>query len=555
MKTFFTLIFCACLFTSISSQSEFIDSNEPISNIDFGYSPNHFLMVTISLNPKNKSVIPSSQDKLEFEANIEGQVIWSSKLFSQDPSKKRVSADFQRSTNDPLTYTAILGDGAGAFFPTPEGSTKWLRIDNLKLRYQLGQVRSELPYMKIFPPTVSTAENPTKFTVDSKAKMIAKNKCVINVFANNKQIKEFTIQNVTLNELQNGKITNTTNLGSVKLGENINTYTGTLDITIDTPFNLSPSGSYSAVVQVTLPEDDEIYTSDLTSIYLYDAIRLSIKDPKPEDEIRIGGSSELDINVRTEGNGELFMRFTNKHYEEKVKISKLPDEAGDYTFKLTHLDEVDYNSFSYFYFTDNGIDIQPAYLISKTVPDITDFNINTTKDDIIQLNFSLPKDINSSDIQISITKIGENDPLIVGGSKIIRSSGTGSLITADLSQALTEIISNDTIREIKFDILYKNKLPLYSISLSVINSKVFNKKIAELVAETSSKKKMDKQKIADIVVELAKIGETIGNSIDKTEVDEAISSLQSSDKDKVRDTISEIGKWAAVVGKIAIMFA
>lgn len=518
----------------------------PISRIDVGYSLDDNLIFTIVLNTKENTQNLQNSTPINFKASIKGLINWGENI--QDPKKKILVANFQQaSSNSPFTYISDAKDGTTALVPSP-AKRKWKSIEQAKLTFEIDGKFFELPYLTIYPPSIESSEKKSEVIISTQAKMLGKNIGEINVRSSDGSAFEITSLEI---EKQSPAGTTKHEIIGNNLGNSRFANSGTIDLLINTPFEIDNNATYIAKVNAKKIGSSEIIPSNSNNIVFIDAIPLYIIGKSPNYSISIDDKDVIFDEVRTGGKGELGIRFATKEFSDKIRISR--ESLGGGTFKFTYegLNELPDNSFSYFYYTRDGIDLPQPYLITKKSPVVSDFKFNGTKEENILIEFRLPQYVNKELISINI--IGKDDNLEVKGTTILKPDQTDqSKFQAILSNDLTELVSKDTLIDVNIIIKYNN-LPLYSLGLAIFNQKLLNQKMGELIAETANKpSKRDPEKIKSIVEDIVEIGKAVGNSIDDEEMKSTIETLSGDNKEKIQNTMSDIGKWALISGKIVL---
>ncbi len=526
-------------------QTSIVDLENPISRIDVGYSVDNYLIFTIVLNSKENSQTLQNLPPINFKASIEGQINWADEI--EDKRKKTLLAVFQPNVSSPFVFSADAKDGTSALVPSPV-TRKWVSIEQVKLKYEIEGKRFELPYISVYPPGIQSNIK-TELSVANRGKMIGKQKGEITISSNDATPFEVLSIDVTqqIGAERNNILLSKESLGSMRFANN-----GSIDLTFATKFELDLSASYFVVVKSKKIGSGESLVSKSCEVVFIDEIPRRILNKESNFSISIEDKDVIMDEVRTEGKGLLGVRFVNPDYQ-KIDVKSVSKGGGTFEFYYHGLGKLPDNSFSYFYYTVNGIDLPQPYLIVKKAPVISDFKFTGTKENEVSLEFKLPEYVNKDEISIDI--IGEKGNLIVAGSTVIYADPLNkSKFRAVLSNDLTDKVTKDTIIEVNFVINY-SKAPIYSLGITIFNQKLLNQKMAELIAETANKpNKRDEKKIKTIIEDLVKIGKAVGNSIDDTEVTEAIDSLHSGDKEKIKNTMADIGKWALVAGKIVLPF-
>jgi len=544
------LITATCLFFSLFSwsQSSNIDLERPILRVDVGYSIDNNLIFTLVLNTKENTQNLQNSTPINFKATVEGQINWNEP--EQDPRKKILTGIFQpSSSSNPFNFIADAKDGSTALVPSPT-KRNWKSIEQVKLKFELEGKYFELPYLTIYPPTVIQTGNKTEINISNKAKMIDKGKGEIKIVANDGT--PFEITSVEITRKQAGK-TNTTNISGEALGSSRFANNGVIELPVITTFELDNSATYIIKAGVKKIGTGEVINSLPVEVVFVDEIPLQVLNKSSNFSISIDDKDMLTDEVRTEGKGDLGVRFATKEYSDKIRVIKNPLGGGTFEFQFSGLNQLPDNSFSYFYYTVNGKDLPQPYLITKKSPVVSDFKFNGSKEDKISLEFRLPQYVNKELISINI--IGKNSNIEVKGSAVIQpDQADKSKFQATLPNELTSLVVKDTLIDVNLIVKYNNA-PLYSLGLALFNQKLLNQKVSELVAETANKpSKRDKDKIKSIVEDIVKIGGAVGNSIKDEEVKNAIETLSGDNKEKIKSTMSDIGKWALIAGKIVLPF-
>lgn len=526
-------------------QTSLVDPENPISRIDVGYSVDNFLVFTIVLNSKENSQTLQNLPSINFKASIEGQINWADEV--EDKRKKTLLAVFQPNASSPFVFSADAKDGTSALIPSPS-TRKWVSIEQVKLKYEIEGKRFELPYISVYPPGIQN-NTKTELLITNRGKMTGKQKGEITLSTNDATPFEVLSIDVTqqIGTTRNNILLSEKALGNLRFANN-----GSIDLIFETKFDMDPAANYFVVVKSKKIGSGESLVSKSCEVVFTDEILRRILNKEPNFTISIDDKDIIMDEIRTEGKGLLGVRFVNPDYQ-KIDVKPVSKGGGTFEFYYHGLGKLPDNSFSYFYYTVNGVDLPQPYLIIKKAPVISDFKFTGTKENEVSLEFKLPEYVNKDEISIDI--IGEKGNLIVGGSTVIYADPLNkSKFRAVLSNNLTKMVVEDTIIEVTFVISY-SKVPLYSLGITIFNQELLNQKMAELIAETANKpNKRDEKKIKAIVEDLVKIGKAVGNSIDDQEVTKVIESLNNGDKEKIKSIMSDIGKWALVAGKIVLPF-
>lgn len=539
--------------------TKIIDSKNPIANIDVSYSQknDNILIVTLLLNSKDNSqeVTSSSvSNSVHFNASLKGQINWT----DSNNNSSIVSGRFLTSSPEtPFKYITEVRDSEGVFI---RGG--WKSIENLKIIYTINGESGELPFMKIFPPSMETEAtieerilkiNPIgKYTSDKSGEISIESIPQGTAF----EVKSIDIER-TIAESEIREI-----IRSSQLGENRYANNGKIDLKFKIPetstMTLNNSdASYKIKVTgiVTNTRGTEIISQN-TNVAFKDSEPLVVLNRSSSHSLVINNNDKIsDSHIITKGKGSLGIEFVSNNYS-KLIVVKDPIKIGnyDYTFELTGLNNVPDDSFSLFYYKNNDTNERVAgpYIISKTAPVLTNFKFIGVKNNEIKLEFDLPSYVDNESLMIDL------GDLKVTGNKIISNksinTGTHTKFIATLSSDVTNlVIGNDKITyDLNLNIIYNSK-SVYSISVSLFNQKLLNDKLAELTAVTANRpKKREREDIKDIVNQIVTIGKSVGNSISEKEVTDAVNSLKTGDKKKIKDTMSDIGKWASIVGKIVL---
>lgn len=544
---FTTVLF---IFSFIVKSQSIIDLDRPISRFDAGYSIDNNLIFTLVLNTKENTQSLQNSTPINFRASVEGQINWTDAV--QDPRKKILVAVFQlSSSSSPFTFIADVKDGSTALVPSP-AKRNWKSIEQVKLKYELDGKYYELPYLTIYPPTVIQAGNKTEISVSNKAKMTDKKKGEIKVVSNDGTPFEITSIEVTKKSNTGGGTSKTTITGEA-LGTSRFANSGVIEIPITTSFDLDDTSEATYTVIITAKKIGtlEIISSNSMEVVFIDEIVLRLLNKSSNFSISIDDKDEILDEVRTEGKGDLGVRFATKEYSDKIRVTKKSLGGGTFEFHYLGLEQIPDNSFSYFYYTINGKDWPQPFLITKKSPVVSDFKFNGTKEDKVSLEFRLPQYVNKDLISINI--IGKNNEIEVKGNAVIQPDQTDkSKFQAILPNELTNLVAKDTLLNVNLIVKYNDK-PLYSLGLTLFNQKLFNQKIAELVAETANKpSNRDKVKIRKTVEDIVKIGKAVGNSISDVEIKNTIETLSGNNNEKIKNAMTDIGKWALIAGKIVL---
>lgn len=539
MKTVTILLALFAISCSLTAQSA-IDIERPISRIDVGYSVDNYLIFTLVLNTKENTQNLQNSLPINFKASVEGQINWDEE--TQDPKKKLLSAVFQSST--PFTFVAYAKDGSTALIPAPT-KQNWKSIEQVKLKYELEGKYFESPYLTIFPPPVNKME--TEITISSKAKMTDKKKCEIRIVSNDGTPFEVTSVDVIKNS---HGVSSTSKITGEALGQSRFANSGVIDLSISTSFEIDEDATYIvSVVSKKIGTPGTIKSKPNEVVFTNEILPRILNKPSTYS-ILIDDKDEFTDEVRTEGKGEIGIRFLTKEFSDKIRITKENRGGGTFIFTLAGLSQLPDNSFSYYYYTVNGLDFPQPYLITKKSPVLSDFKFNGLTNNKIILEFRLPQYAKEESISINI--IGKKDNLEVKGTAVIKLDPIDkSKFQVSLQNELTDMVAKDTLLDVNIIVKYKD-IPLYTLGISLFNQKLLNQKISELVAETAKSGRKDKEKIKKAVEDIVKIGEAVGNSISQDEVKNAIDALSGGNKDRIKNTMTDIGKWALIAGKIVL---
>jgi hypothetical protein len=541
------IIFCGLLIATFGLQSQVrvVDSERAISSVNAAWSPNDFLVYSILINSKEitQSVAESPVD---FKASIEGQINWSAT--PGNANEKFVKGTFLvTGSGTPFKYAADLKYDGDKMIPLTSVKA-WTSIENVKIKYEVDGKHFELPAMTIYPPPVSSMSSQKALSISGQGRITEKRRGEINI----ESLPSGTQFEVTEVEIiQDGKTTNSSKLKGPAIGNGRFANNGKIDLQFPTTFDLTDHGSsYQVKVTAKVIGTDDVLTSTNRIVFI-DDIPLTILN-RPDGFILSvnDGNVLVDKEVNTEGKGELGIRFMSKEYADNVKIA-LTKTGSLYTFNLSGLTLLPEKSYSNFFYTNNNVDIPPAHLIVKEATVLSNFCFSGVSNDKLMMEFNLPSYVSKSLISLSISN-GDKQ-ISVGGSLIITNDPSdNSKFIATIPNSVTNLINKDTIRDFKFTVSYNSK-NIYSINIKLFNQTLLNNKIAELTAATAEKpRNRDKEKIANIVSDIVKIGKAVGNSIDDKEVTAAIDELKTGNKDEIKRVMSDIGKWALIVGKLVL---
>ncbi|MEQ8520523.1 MAG: hypothetical protein RIC15_00055, partial [Vicingaceae bacterium] len=445
-----------------------------------------------------------------------------------------------------------IKNGLGAFIPTPD-VRQWRSIEKLKIKYELDGKYSELPYLTIYPPTIPAAVGTKTIKVAGRGKFTSKQSGEISIESDPKGVA-FEVTSLELTKSVAGKENtikiNTEALGAFRFANN-----GKIDIKFNLGTDLNDDkATFKGIVNAKIIGTGEVLSTPRTDIVFVDEIPLTIWNRPSNYSISINDKAEIeDPDINTSGKGDLGIMFATKEYADVIKVER-SNVGSNYSFKLSGLGQLPEKSFSYFYYTDKGEKISPPYLIVKEAPVLTNFKFNGVDKDKLVMEFGLPAFVDQSLIAVNVINSNNKD-LMVGGTMLVEkkpgSKGDANFVI-NLPNNITETLSKDTIKDLRFNIIY-NSITVYSINVKYFNQRLLNDRIAALAAETSVKPgKRDKVEIEKIVKAIVQIGEAVGNSVDDPEVSTAIAGLENGDKDKVKSVMSDIGKWALIAGKVVL---
>jgi len=117
----------------------------------------------------------------------------------------------------------------------------------------------------------------------------------------------------------------------------------------------------------------------------------------------------------------------------------------------------------------------------------------------------------------------------------------------------TLLTGEDIAKDILIAIDYSG-VTLFSMTATVFNQRLYEKKLAELKDESTKKKnKRDPAKIKALVDTMQAYSKEVGNPVPDAKVIAATDKLQNErDEVKVQSTVSEVGEWILKAGKLIL---
>lgn len=558
MKKIFIIltIWCICYLTY--AQNRVIDPDNPIAKIDIGYSDqngNIQLFLFLNTIETTQEIDSNAEFSFVFEAQITGIIDW--QVQSEDAKIRLAKGRFENDSQTPFKYVVNITDGNGKLVMSPNDVRDWVRISDLKISYKLNENFGQLPAFTIYPPIIRDEPIPTPKLEITQVRKTGDREGVIAV-SSGKSGTAFKVTSLLIKKKgRDGQISSMI-LDEQSLGSNRYANNGSIEVPFNTSFDIEINSSLityeASVLAVKINDINQAMSSETINIVFIESLPPRIINRPSGYSLVIEDQNVIqDARIRMVGNGELGIEFLSTEYKNKVLVQRIDHGFGEYTFQLSGLNQISDNSFSTFYYT-NGIDrIGPPYTISKRSPVVQDFRFNGVSEDSYTLAFKLPGIVEKSEF-ITIDLIGKNNELIrIGGSVIISSNEfKKDLYEARIPMELNRLVSQDTILNIQFVVKYYNK-PLYSIGIEAFNQRILNEKIAELVSLTANKpRNRDEGKIKDILDDILKIGEAVGNTINDSEVKNALNNLHTGDSVSIKKTMEDIGKWALIAGKVIL---
>jgi len=535
---FYFLLLNTCLYSQ--SESPAINIENPIYKFDAYYAPDDRLVFKLILNTVKsfETVTPIS-----FEAQVTADIDWGASANIEDKISTKIYAVFIKDNSD-FIYTADVKYGNNELL-YDAARKNWKKLDNAKLKFRLSNIDYELPLLTIHPP-INRSNNTSIINIKSFGEIIDSNKVSIEVLWEG---VPFIIKKIWVSYKLDGSSTPTS--FEIDANANMNTINGLLTLELQ-PRNITfnVNTQYTFKLKAQKAGTNEIMESPSHIVTFIDRKPRKLLDETFDYSVVIQPEQkEVIIEVNTKGENGLFgIKFNSHEYSSKIKVSTI-QQGSLFSFRLNNCENILNNSSSTFNFTTNGKDISPEYKISKKGFKIEQFKFTSSNNSELAFEFNAPEYTDIKKLNLIMTG-NKGINLDVSDPNQFKKTSSGKL-KVDLPISIVAAITQDTI--INSTIILKYDMePIFELGVDFVNQKLVNEKFAKLISEVSNRKRVNKENIKLLIADIVSIGQTIGNSIEKEDVNKAIEDLVSNNKEKIKLTIAEIGKWAVVIGKIAI---
>lgn len=536
-----------------------LPSAPPIDDIDLNYTQDDVARVSIKLAEVENTDVSDGNANFDITISLQGLIQWRTK---QENARRYFleKVQLQPSADNPLVYYADLYDGSKRLLKRPSINDAWDKI-SFRVEYEVnGTVETTFnlnfyaPVIKEKPENVNLILNSTQQKNDNK---------LLFKFSVEPEGKPFEITELIIQQkLEGAERSNKFTKG--KIGNRRYFLEGnSLEVPLETSFDLqNPEAKYFVSCDARLigmGTKFSIKEQEITPIRNLELQLVNLDDQGLNVDLPLDKDILIINNIEVRGEGDLKIKFLDPLFQESITSKiRFDVQKQRYEIKLEGINKIAIGSSAAYYLADGSRRISPIYRMRKQLPSVSDFKFNGFVGDSLTMSFKINQSGTGTTPRVNLSVKGKS--LEVEGSIFIHENEeNGDASTREyivyIHRRFPNMLTDETLPKDVILSIVLGDYSIYELTFTVFDQEKYDQKVKELQAETQQKPRFrDQKKIEKLVKEILSIGEALGNSVDDTEVSQAISELTTAKGDKVKRVFQDIGKWASIIGKIVMPF-